>query len=116
MTESTKNWYALSAKDVARELGVDTAKGMSTAEAQQRLQKYGPNQLAAGKKETGVQAFLRQYRDFMQIILVGAAVVSLVVTREAGTTLVLIALTVFNAVLGLRGESKAEESLAALEK
>ena len=59
---------------------------------------------------------MRQYRDFMQIVLVAAAVISFVVTRDVGTTVVLLALTVFNAVLGLRGESKAEESLSALEK
>ena len=89
---------------------------MSAAEAQQRLQQYGANELAAKKKESGLQAFLRQYKDFMQIILLGAAVVSLVVTGDVGTTIVLVVLTVFNAVLGLRGESKAEASLAALTK
>ena len=52
----------------------------------------------------------------MQIILLVAAAVSFVVTREWGTTIVLVGLTVFNAVLGLRGEAKAEESLAALAK
>ncbi len=112
--EST--WYRMSPEQVAQELGVDPAKGLSSAEAQQRLQKYGPNQMAAKKKESGFQAFMRQYQDFMQIILVGAAVISFVVTREWGTTLVLLGLTVFNAVLGMRGESKAEASLAALEK
>ena len=55
MAENDKNWYALSAEDVARELSVDPAKGLSTAEAQQRLQKYGPNQLAAKKKESGLR-------------------------------------------------------------
>jgi hypothetical protein len=52
----------------------------------------------------------------MQIILLGAAVVSLVVTRDVRTSIMLVVLTVFNAVLGLRGESKAEASLSALEK
>jgi len=101
---------------VAQHLRVDPAQGLSAAEAEARLQQYGPNVLAARKKESGWQAFLRQYQDFMQIILVGAALLSLVVTREVGTTLVLLGLTVFNAALGLRGESKAEASLAALEK
>ena len=110
------NWYALPGDDVAAQLKVDPAKGLSAAEAQQRLQQYGPNELAAKKKESGLQAFLRQYKDFMQIILLGAAVLSLVFTRELGTTLVLVVLTIFNAVLGMRGESKAEASLAALEK
>jgi P-type Ca2+ transporter type 2C len=109
-------WYALTAEDAAKQLQVDPAKGLSAAEAQSRLQKYGPNELAAGKKESGLQAFLRQYKDFMQIILLGAAVLSLIATRQVGTTLVLVVLTVFNALLGLRGESKAEASLAALAK
>ena len=98
------------------QLQVDPAKGLSAAEAQQRLQQYGPNQLAAKKKESGLQAFLRQYQDLMQIILLGAAVVNQVVTGEVGTTIVLVGLTVFNAVLGLRQEAKAEASLAALQK
>jgi Ca2+-transporting ATPase len=100
----------------AKELGVDPAKGLTAAEAQKRLGQYGRNELAAKKKEPGWQAFLRQYKDFMQLILLGAAALSLVVTGEVGTTIVLVVLTVFNAVLGLRGESKAEASLAALTK
>ncbi len=113
---SQPKWYALTAEDAAKQLQVDPAKGLSAAEAQQRLQKYGPNKLAEKKKESGLQAFLRQYKDFMQIILLGAAVLSLVATREVGTTIVLVVLTVFNALLGLRGESKAEASLAALDE
>ena len=109
-------WYSMTPEAVAQQLKVDPAKGLSAAEAQQRLQQYGKNVLAAKKKESGWQAFLRQYKDFMQILLVGVALISLVVTREAGTTLVLLGLTVFNAILGLHGESKAEASLAALEK
>ena len=72
--------------------------------------------LAAKEAESALQAFLRQYQDLMQIILVGAAVVNQVVTGESGTTIVLVGLTIFNAVLGLRQEAKAEASLAALEK
>jgi P-type Ca2+ transporter type 2C len=109
-------WYALTAEDAAKQLQVDPAKGLSAAEAQARVQKYGPNQLAGKKKESGVQAFLRQYKDFMQIILVFAAVVSLVAVQQVSTFIVLLALTVFNAVLGLRQESKAQASLDALEK
>jgi Ca2+-transporting ATPase len=116
LTVTQENWYALTEAEVAQKLGVDPARGLSAADAQQRLQKYGPNELTAAKKESGLQAFLRQYRDFMQIILLGAAILSLVVTRELGTTIVLIGLTIFNAVLGMRGEAKAEASLAALTK
>ena len=117
MAEEPKpKWYTMSPEAVAQELKVDPAKGLSTAEAGTRLQKYGPNQMAAKKKESGAQAFLRQYKDFMQIILVAAAIINLIATRQLSTTIVLLVLTVFNAMLGLRGESKAEASLAALEK
>ena len=100
--------------DVARDLDVDPAQGLSADEARSRLASHGPNRLAAGKKEPGWRAFLRQYEDFMQIVLLAAAVVNQIVTGETGTTVVLAGLTVFNAVIGLRQESKAEESVKAL--
>jgi P-type Ca2+ transporter type 2C len=100
--------------DVARDLGVDLEAGLSSQEARDRLAKHGANRLAEGTKEPGWHAFLRQYEDFMQLILVGAAVVNQVVTGDTGTTVVLAGLTVFNAVVGLRQESKAEASVAAL--
>ena len=87
-------WYAMAPEAVAGQLKVDPAKGLSTAEAQQRLQQYGPNELAAKKKEPGWQAFLRQYRDFMQWILLGAAVLSVLVGQNR-TALALVILTVF---------------------
>jgi Ca2+-transporting ATPase len=103
-------------EEVAQQLQVDPAKGLSAAEAQQRLQKYGPNQLAEKKKESGFQKFIRQYQDFMQIILLGAAIINQLVIHEWGTTLVLIGLTVLNAVMGMNQEGKAEASMAALSK
>ncbi len=109
-------WYTLGPDAVARELKVDPAKGLSSAEAQQRLQQYGPNQLAAKKKEPGWLSFVRQYKDFMQIILIGAAVINLIFTQDLRTSVMLVVLTIFNAVMSLRQESKAEASLAALEK
>lgn len=99
---------------VAREVGVDPARGLSVDEARSRLESHGPNRLAGGKKEPGWKAFLRQYQDFMQVILLGAALVNQLVTGDTGTTVVLAGLTVFNAVIGLRQESKAEESVKAL--
>jgi Ca2+-transporting ATPase len=115
-TNNQKNWFTMTAEQVARELGVEPAKGLSKAEVQSRQQQYGPNVLAGKKKETGLQKFLRQYKDFMQILLLAAAIVNQVVVQEWGTTLVLLGLTVFNAILGMNQESKAEASLAALEK
>ncbi len=109
-------WHTLTPEATALKLGVDPKKGLSSAEAAQRLQQYGPNELAGKKKEPGWQAFLRQYQDFMQIILVGAAIINQFFTGQWGTTLALLSLTVFNAVMGLNQESKAEASLAALQQ
>lgn len=102
--------------DVAHDLGVDPALGLSADEARSRLASHGPNRLTGTAKEPAWRAFLRQYQDFMQLILLGAAVVNQLVTQETGTTLVLAGLTVFNAVIGLRQEAKAEESVAALSQ
>lgn len=116
MAESKTNWYEMSPEQVAQQLGVDPQKGLSKSEAQSRLQKYGPNQLAAKKKESGVQAFLRQYKDFMQILLLGAAIVNFIFQQPLGTTILLLVLTIVNAVMGLNQESKAAASLEALQK
>ncbi|MBX3058156.1 MAG: cation-transporting P-type ATPase [Anaerolineae bacterium] len=115
-TDTQPKWYSLTTEAAAQQLQVDPAKGLSAAEAQQRLQQYGPNKLAGKKKEPGWQAFLRQYKDFMQILLLGTAVINQVIVGEWGTTLVLVGLTVLNAVMGLNQEAKAADSLAALEK
>jgi P-type Ca2+ transporter type 2C len=115
-SNNQKKWFTLSSEQVAKELGVDPAKGLSNSEVEARKQKYGANVLAGKKKEPGWQKFLRQYKDFMQILLLGAAVVNQVFVHQWNTTLVLIGLTIFNAVLGMNQESKAEASLAALEK
>ena len=112
--ESQPKWFTLSPEEVGKQLQVDPAKGLSAAEVQQRLQKYGPNVLAEKKKESGWQAFLRQYQDLMQFVLLGAAIINQIFTGQWGTTLVLVGLTVFNAVLGMRGEAKAEASLEDL--
>lgn len=104
------------APTVALGLGVDPASGLTADEARSRLASHGANKLASGKKEPAWRAFLRQYQDFMQLILLGAALVNQIVTGETGTTVVLAGLTVFNAVIGLRQESKAEESVKALSQ
>jgi Ca2+-transporting ATPase len=107
---------ATEAVDVARDLDVDPARGLSTDEAQARLASHGPNRLAAGKQEPAWRAFVRQYEDFMQLVLLAAALVNQLVTQDTGTTIVLAGLTVFNAVIGLRQEAKAEESVKALSQ
>jgi Ca2+-transporting ATPase len=106
--------YQREAWEVALDLNVDVDSGLSDDEVRRRLEAHGLNRLAAAKKESGVQAFLRQYQDFMQIVLLVAAVINQIVTGDAATTVVLAGLTVFNAVVGLRQEAKAEESVKAL--
>jgi Ca2+-transporting ATPase len=112
----SRRWYGMDLAAVARALGVDPERGLSAEEARSRLATHGANRLAATKKESGFRAFVRQYQDFMQIILLVAAVVNALVTDDAGTTILLAGLTVLNAVIGLRQEAKAEESVAALAK
>ncbi|MGZ3715307.1 MAG: cation-translocating P-type ATPase, partial [Ktedonobacterales bacterium] len=116
VSEPGPDWYALSVTDVLKAQGIDAALGLSTAEATVRLQRFGPNVFAEAKKEPGWRAFIRQFRDPMQIVLLVAGVVSGVVIQQWGTALVLLALALFNAVMGLRQEGKAEASIAALQK
>ena len=108
------DWYAMEATEAALTLDVDPQRGLDAPEVEQRVAKYGKNRLAEGEKESGFRAFLRQYEDFMQIVLLAAAVVNQLVTGDTPTTVLLAGLTVFNAVIGLRQEAKAEESVAAL--
>src|SRR6516225_10868063 len=109
------NWHTLSIEDALREQGVDAATGLSQAEAENRMKKYGPNKFAEAKKVPGYISFLNQYKDPMQIVLLAAAIISLII-QQWSTALILIILTLFNAFLALRQEGKAEASVAALQK
>src|SRR6476660_2823691 len=111
-----KQWFALAGEAVAQELGVDPETGLSPAEAASRLERYGPNEFAAGEVEPRWHAFVRQYRDPMQIVLLVAGIGSIWPLHELGTGLVLLFLTLFNAVLGLNQEGKAAAAVAALQK
>ena len=110
------DWYGLTGDDACARLGVDPRTGLSEAEVVERRGKYGSNKLAEEAKEPAWRAFLRQYRDLMQIVLVVAALVSIIALQDLSTGLVVLGLTVFNAVLGLHQEGKAAESVAALRK
>ncbi len=110
------DWYRLTSNEVEQRLEVDAKSGLPSAAVKARLEQFGPNRLAEKEKEPGWKAFLRQYSDLMQIVLVAAAFVNQVVTGETGTTLVLLGLTVFNAVLGLNQEAKAEAAVASLQQ
>jgi P-type Ca2+ transporter type 2C len=109
-------WHTLAPDDVGSRLGVDPGSGLSAAEASSRLASVGPNKFAEVAVEPRWRAFVRQYRDPMQIVLLVAGIGSLYPLKELGTGLVLLFLTLFNAVLGLRQEGKAAEAVAALQK
>ena len=111
-----KQWFALPGEDVANELGVDTHAGLPSDEAARRLEQYGPNAFVASEGEPRWRAFVRQYRDPMQIVLLVAGIGSIWPLHELGTGLVLLFLTLFNAVLGLNQEGKAAAAVAALQK
>ena len=106
-------WYQFSSDEVAERLQVDPARGLTADEVQQRLQKYGPNALAAAKAEPAFKRFFKHYADYMQIVLVVAAVVSLLI-GEYSTAILLALLTLFNAWLGYHQEGKAEAAAAQL--
>jgi P-type Ca2+ transporter type 2C len=114
-TAEERKWYALPRDEVARELGVDASRGLSAEEAAKRLEQHGPNRFAAAVTEPRWRAFVRQYRDGMQIVLLGAGIGSLAL-GQLGTGLVILFLTLFNAVLGLNQEGKAAAAVAALQK
>ena len=109
-------WHGLTAEEVCKGLAVDPAHGLDAAEVERRRAEVGPNRLAEAATEPGWHAFLRQYRDLMQLVLVGAAIVSIAALQEFSTGIVILVLTVLNAVLGLNQEGKAAESVAALQK
>src|SRR5262249_9525341 len=115
-TASGPVWHTLSVSDALQHEEVDRDKGLSPSEAEARLQKYGPNAFAAAEKEPVWRALLRHFRDTNKIALLVAGAVSGIAIRQWATAVVLIALAVFNAVLALRQEGKAEASVAALQK
>ena len=123
--------YTLSTDAVLKNLGVDE-NGLSTAQAQERLQKYGPNKLKEGEKPTWLQRFVAQLKDPMLIILMIAAVVSAATTvidfmqlpqpRDAGHLVeglvevgIIVIVVLLNAILGVIQESKAEAAIEALQ-
>ena len=108
------SWYSRTPEQVAADLEVDPATGLPAAKAAELLARNGPNALPEEKPKPGWRRFLDQYRSYMQIILIVAAVVSLVI-KEWSTGVLLLALTVLNAVIGLRQEGKAESAMNALK-
>src|SRR3954470_13711671 len=106
--------YALAAGDVAARMGGAPATGLTAARAGELLAGHGPNALPAEKAVPGWRRFIEQYRTYMQMILVGAAIVSLAI-QEWSTAVLLAFITVLNAVVALRQQGKAESAMNALK-
>ncbi|MGW2238121.1 cation-translocating P-type ATPase, partial [Streptomyces sp. NPDC001759] len=112
--EPAPTWYGRSPEAVAVALGVDPAVGLTSAQAAQRLTRDGPNALPEEQPPPLWRRVLEQYRSYMQIILVAAAIVSLLI-QEWSTAVLLLVLTVLNAVIGMRQEGKAASAMNALK-
>ena len=111
--------YTLSTEQVLKNLDVDT-NGLTQAQAQERLEKYGPNKLKEGKKPTLLQRFFAQLKDPMLIILMVAAAVSALTGMLSGESewaevIIIVAVVLLNAILGVVQESKAEAAIEALQ-
>jgi Ca2+-transporting ATPase len=113
---TTPAWHAMSAADTTGALKVDPHTGLTAAEASKRLQQDGPNRLAEAPREPRWRAFLRQFQDLLIIILLIAAVVSLVVSREWETPIAIAVVVLLNATIGYVQEARAEASLEALKQ
>ena len=112
--KAERTWYERSADEVTSALHVDPSAGLSGARAAELLERIGQNKLPEEKPRPGWLRFLDQYRTYMQIILLVAAVVSLLI-KQWNTAALLVLLTVVNAVIGLRQEGKAESAMNALK-
>ena len=114
--DATVAWHGLTPAAALERQGVTLAEGLTSAEADARRARVGPNRFAEAAKEPRWQAFVRQYKDPMQIVLLAAGVLSLFIPNQVATGVVLIALTLLNAAMGLSQEGKASASVAALQK
>ncbi len=108
-------YHDKSADDVLSSLGVKPESGLSTAEAESRLAKNGPNRLAEKKGKTRLQMFLSQLNDPMIYILFAAAAISCVL-REFSDAVIILIVVLLNAIIGMVQEGKAQDALEALKK
>ena len=114
-------WHSSSVEEIAKNLKTNINIGLSDDEAQKRFDRYGPNNLKEKKKESIFVKFIKQFNDFMIITLIIAAIISAVVSKLNGEadyidSIIIVAIVIFNAIMGLVQEQKAEKSLEALKK
>ena len=115
-----KNWFSKSVEEVKNELTTDLEKGLTDEEVIRQREKYGTNELKAQKKKSLFIKFLEQFKDFMIIVLIIAAIVSGVVGYMEGEgitdSIIILIVVIVNAIIGVAQEAKAEKSLEALQK
>ena len=114
-------WYTLSTKEVEKQMQTNIEFGLNEKQVEDKQNKFGLNKLEEKKRESIVIKFIKQFNDFMIIILIIASIISAVVARLEGSndyfdSIIIIAIVVFNAIMGLVQEAKAEKSLEALKK
>ncbi|MBI5100752.1 MAG: cation-translocating P-type ATPase [Nitrospirae bacterium] len=107
-------WHGKSIQETLTELG-SSPGGLSRDEAGKRLLEFGPNELKEKKKKTPLMMFLDQFRDFMILILIAAALISGFI-GELSDTVAIVVIVVLNAVVGFIQEYRAEKAMAALKK
>ncbi|NMO97582.1 cation-translocating P-type ATPase [Paenibacillus lemnae] len=108
-------WYSKSREEVVRELGSDPASGLSAEEARSRREKYGRNQLKGKPKKSLAVLFFSQLKDMLIYVLLGAAVVTLIV-GEYMDAVIILAVVLLNAAIGVFQEQKAEKAIEALQQ
>ena len=114
-TIATAAWHSLSEGEALAALSVEDARGLSAAEAQARLQRFGSNELQEAPRPTFWARLLAQFKNFLIIILIVASVISLLLGDYA-EAIAIMAIVLLNTILGVIQESRAEEALAALKK
>lgn len=115
-----KNWYQKNAEEVKEELKTNLESGLSIEQVKEKQETIGFNELKAKKKKSLIVKFLEQFKDFMIIVLIIAAIVSGVVGVLEGEgitdTIIILIVVIVNAIIGVAQENKAEKSLEALQK
>lgn len=110
-----KHWHELTAGEVERLLSSNASAGLTSLEADKQLAVHGCNELKEKPRETLWQKFVNQFKDFLVLILIAASLISVLV-GEVTDSIVIIAIVLLNALLGVFQEAKAEKALAALKE
>ena len=115
-----QNWYNLTVFETTKKLDSDVDQGLQSEEVAKRQAQYGFNEIKEKKKKSLIVKFLEQFKDFMIIILIIAAIVSAIVGIKQGEgfadSVIIMVVVIANAIIGLVQENKAEKSLEALKK